>query len=104
MSDKTTAIAVVPPAHTDAELVTASTHEPVHTAEALNDADRKAYIKGRTSLYQAGNRAWARWGRTPTALEVRAEILEGGNATTDEVKARIKELQASDAKLQAARQ
>lgn len=89
--------ALVPAAPTtDTELVTANAHEPKHTAQELNDADRKAYTKGRAAMYAAGNRAWARWGRTPTMVEIRAEVLEGASATTADVKARIKELAKSD--------
>ena len=93
-----TDIAIVPPATTDMEQVTASEHTPTHTREALNDADRKAYTKARTDAYKAGNRAWARWGRTPSALELRAEVLCGASASNDEVRTRIRELKASDAK------
>lgn len=99
MSKPETAIAIVQDPHTPADLVTAAEYQqPTHTKESLTEADRKAYTKARTDAYKAGNRAWARWGRTPSALELRAEVLCGASASNDEVRTRIKELRASDAK------
>jgi hypothetical protein len=90
------AIAIIPPPVTDAELVTAQQHEPKHTADDLNQADRKAYTKARAAMYAAGNRAWARWGRTPTMLEVRAEVLGGQGKSNAEVRGIVRGLEASD--------
>lgn len=78
-------------------LMEAQAHNPPsHTAESIRAADLKAYTKARVSAQTAGHRAWARWGRTPTAIELRAEVLAGTGKSTAEVRTIIRDLQASD--------
>lgn len=70
-------------------------------SEKKEAADIKAYIKLVVSNGAQIRRAWARWGRQPTELELRAEVLCGASASNAEVRTRMNELRASDSMVQA---